>query len=63
MSKSTAPIGVHLVGSIGIDTVAEVFSTVGRKLGRRVKRVPDGEPGGRRLGQPGNIRCCARTPT
>ena len=45
----TPPTQVHLVGSIGIDTVEEVFSTVGRLLGRRVKRVPDGEPGGRRL--------------
>lgn len=43
------PDRVHLVGSIGIDTVEEVFSTVGRLLGRRVRRVPDGEPGGRRL--------------
>jgi hypothetical protein len=43
------PQHVHLVGSIGIDTVEEVFSTVGRLLGRRLRRVPDGEPGGRRL--------------
>ena len=40
---------VHLVGSIGIDTVEEVFSAVGSILGQRIKRVPDGEPGGRRL--------------
>ena len=43
------PQRVHLVGSIGIDTVDEVFSTVGRLLGRRLRRIPDGEPGGRRL--------------
>ena len=49
MDQANAPHRVHLVGSIGIDTVEEVFSTVGRLLGRRVKRVPDGEPGGRRL--------------
>jgi hypothetical protein len=39
---------VHLVGSIGLDTVADVFATVGRLLGPRLKRIPDGEPGGRR---------------
>jgi len=43
------PDQVHLVGSIGLDTVEEVFRTVGAKLGRRLRRVPDGEPGGRRL--------------
>ncbi|HVV92717.1 MAG TPA: hypothetical protein VHD15_04785 [Hyphomicrobiales bacterium] len=40
---------VHLVGSIGLDTVAEVFSTVGPLLGGHLGRVPDGEPGGRRM--------------
>lgn len=49
MNSGYRPQRVHLVGSIGIDTVEEVFSTVGRLLGRRLKRVPDGEPGGRRL--------------
>jgi hypothetical protein len=43
------PDRVHLVGSVGFDTVEEVFRTVGRTLGRRLRRVPDGEPGGRRL--------------
>jgi hypothetical protein len=49
MQLEQPPGRVHLVGSIGIDTVEEVFSVVGKVLGRRVKRVPDGEPGGRRL--------------
>jgi len=40
---------VHLVGSIGLDTVDEVFETLGRLLGPHLRRVPDGEPGGRRL--------------
>lgn len=40
---------VHLVGSIGLDSVEDVFRTVGQTLGRRLRRVPDGEPGGRRL--------------
>ena len=43
------PTHVHLVGSIGLDTVEEVFSTVGPLLGRRLLRIPDGEPGPRRL--------------
>jgi hypothetical protein len=49
LSTQHAPHDVHLVGSIGLDTVDEVFCTVGRVLGRRVKRIPDGEPGSRRL--------------
>jgi hypothetical protein len=40
---------VHLVGSVGLDTVGEVFATCGSLLGPHLKRVPDGEPGGRRL--------------
>jgi hypothetical protein len=40
---------VHLVGSVGLDTVGEVFETAGQLLGPYLKRVPDGEPGGRRL--------------
>ncbi len=43
------PNKVHLVGSIGLDTVEEVYRAVGKLLGRRIRRVPDGEPGGRRL--------------
>jgi hypothetical protein len=42
-------MNVHLVGSIGLDSVEEVFRTVGSLLGGRLKRVPDGEPGPRRL--------------
>ena len=40
---------VHFVGSIGLDTVDEVFEETGRLLGKYLKRVPDGEPGGRRM--------------
>jgi hypothetical protein len=39
----------HLVGSVGLPTVDEVFATVGRMLGGHLKRIPDGEPGGRRV--------------
>lgn len=43
------PDRVHLVGSIGLESVEEVFRTVGSTLGRRLRRIPDGEPGPRRL--------------
>ena len=49
MTPDGTPTRVHLVGSIGLDTVEDVFRTVGPLLGRRLKRVPDGEPGSRRL--------------
>ena len=42
-------VPVHLVGSIGLDSVEEVFATTGKLLGEHLQRVPDGEVGGRRL--------------
>jgi methionine synthase II (cobalamin-independent) len=42
------PTSVHLVGSIGLDSVKDVFRTVGPLLGQRLHRIPDGETGGRR---------------
>ena len=47
--SDTGLTGLHLVGSIGLDTVEEVFATVGELLGPHLRRVPDGEVGGRRL--------------
>ena len=35
-------MNVHLVGSIGLDTVDEVFRTVGELLGPYLRRGPDG---------------------
>jgi hypothetical protein len=49
MSRSKSPEAVHLVGSIGLDTVEEVFGTVGKLLGPYLRRIPDGEVGGRRM--------------
>jgi hypothetical protein len=43
------PDKVHFVGSIALDSVDEVLHEVGTTCGRRLRRVPDGEPGGRRL--------------
>jgi hypothetical protein len=42
-------VDVHLVGSIGLGTVDEVFQTVGKLLGPYLRRIPDGEVGGRRM--------------
>jgi len=42
-------MNVHLVGSIGLDTVEDVFRAVGNELGPHLQRVPDGEVGGRKL--------------
>ena len=49
MVEASAPDKVHLVGSIALDTVEEVYRTVGKVLGRRLRRVPDGELGTRRM--------------
>ncbi|HEY1505022.1 MAG TPA: hypothetical protein VGF92_12025 [Stellaceae bacterium] len=39
----------HFVGSIGLSDVEEVFRFTGTTLGTHLKRIPDGEPGGRRV--------------
>ena len=39
---------VHFVGTIGLDSVEEVFETTGKMLGANMLRCPDGETGGRR---------------
>jgi hypothetical protein len=43
------PDSVHLVGSVGLASVDDVFHVCGRTLGSRLRRIPDGEPGGRRM--------------
>jgi hypothetical protein len=40
---------VHFVGSVALDGPVEVFQAIGQQCGPFLKRVPDGEPGGRRL--------------
>ena len=40
---------VHFVGSVALDTPEEVFAAIGQHCGPYLRRVPDGEPGGRRL--------------
>lgn len=40
---------VHLVGSVGLDSVEDVFRAVGKELGPHLRRIPDGEVGGRKL--------------
>lgn len=48
MDRRYVPNDVHFVGSIALDTVPDVFRELGSACGRRLRRVPDGEPGGRR---------------
>ena len=38
---------VHLVGSVPLASAAEVFETTSAALGKRLKRIPDGETGAR----------------
>ena len=40
---------VHFVGSVALDSPRDFFSTAGPLLPQQLKRIPDGEPGGRRL--------------
>jgi hypothetical protein len=40
---------VHFVGSVALDSPADVFAAIGQQCGPYLDRVPDGEPGGRRL--------------
>jgi hypothetical protein len=48
-AELSPPNSVHLVGSMALPSVDAVFEATGSILGRRLKRVPDGEPGGRNL--------------
>jgi hypothetical protein len=40
---------VHLVGSVALNSVDDVFNVVGQTIGPYIKRCPDGEVGGRRM--------------
>ncbi len=41
------PVGAHLVGSVPLGSVEEVFRRTAGVLGDRLRRLPDGEPGPR----------------
>ncbi len=45
----SAPIGVHLVGSVPLPTAADVFTKVSQALPGRLLRIPDGEPAERQM--------------
>ena len=53
---------VHFVGSIGLDSTDDVFAAVGKTVKAFLKRCPDGEIGGRRLGSAINGRYCGPLP-
>jgi hypothetical protein len=44
---NAAECGVHLVGSVPLEDSRRVFTVVSEKLGRLLKRIPDGETGPR----------------
>jgi methionine synthase II (cobalamin-independent) len=46
-TKLDRPRGMHLVGSIPLESSEAVFRTVAGALGTRVRRIPDGETGER----------------
>jgi hypothetical protein len=56
------PTHVHLVGSIGLDTVEEVFSTVGPLLGRRLRRFQTVSRVRAGSGSASNTHYCAPAP-
>ena len=47
MSESQRPVGVHLVGSVPVQSADEMFRLSLRHLGHHLKRLPDGEVGDR----------------
>ena len=63
MTGVSSPVRVHLVGSIGLDTVEDDIRTAGAIVGPYLRRIPDGEVGGRKLWISWHIRCCGRALT
>lgn len=45
--EESAPVGVHLVGSVPLGSAEEVFRGVAGAIGDRLRRLPDGETGAR----------------
>lgn len=49
MNEPSFARGAHMVGAINLESVEDVFTRVPAVLGDRLRRLPDGEPGSRRL--------------
>jgi hypothetical protein len=47
MSDSQTPVGVHLVGSVPVNSAEEMFRLTTEHLASHLKRIPDGEVGER----------------
>ena len=47
MSEHQTPVGVHLVGSVPVNTAEDMFRLSMEHLGGHLKRLPDGEVGKR----------------
>ena len=46
-AETRLPVGVHLVGSVPLDSAEDVFRRAAHALGDRLRRMPDGETGPR----------------
>lgn len=60
MTEMKTPTAVHLVGSVGLDSVEDVFRTIGKTLGPYLRVHPMARSVAGSFGSVGNIRCCAR---
>jgi hypothetical protein len=47
LTQDIASRGAHVVGSVSLDSAEDVFRTLARGLGDRLRRMPDGETGDR----------------
>ncbi len=47
MSEHESPVGVHLVGSVPVNTAEEMFRLSMDHLSSHLQRLPDGEVGER----------------
>src|SRR5205085_12002619 len=62
MISDQQPRGVHLVGSVPLQSAEEVFRTSSSPLGERLRRIPDGETGTRSDWIGWQFAVLARTP-
>lgn len=62
IDSKSIPSGVHMVGSVPLDSAEQVFRTIAARLGDRLRRIPDGETGERALFAGWQVQTFARHP-